>query len=580
MAEEFAAKPRIEVDGAELAPELDARLELTIVDDSLFLPDMFVLRFRNDGNVVFEQNVFTIGSQVAVIAAPLGEAATEPLIRGEVTSIETELGSRGNHAVIRGYDHSHRLHRGRKTTTFHDVTDSDVVRTVTQTAGIGLGRIDETATPHEHVSQANVTDWDFLRARAREVGFEVLVADGKLDFKRPTRAAAAPQAGDLASAEARQLVLGANLESFHARLTSAEQVKEVEVRGWDDQRKEAVVAHADAQTTSAQLDVTPAELASKFGNPTFVSVDRPFSTQAEVDGAAKALAEEIASVFAEVVEGVAKGDPKLKAGTAVSIGLTGPFDGRYTITASRHVFDERGYKTHFVVSGRQERSLLGLTSLGATNGAGQTAGRVGGVVIGQVTDVRDPEQQGRVRLRFPWLSDTFVTDFCRVVHAGAGKERGFLILPEVDDEVLVAFEHGDIRRPFVLGGLYNGVDQPKGREKVVDESGAVDFRFFVSRQGHAIVFADDDRNSGINLGTAGEKELVSLNAVNHRVRITSGGEIVIEGGAVTISGSTISILGGSSIELKAPQISIQGESQVSVNGGALATVEAALVRIN
>ena len=65
-----------------------------------------------------------------------------------------------------------------------------------------------------------------------------------------------------------------------------------------------------------------------------------------------------------------------------------------------------------------------------------------------------------MRLRFPWLDDTYVSGWARTVQAGAGKDRGALVLPEVGDEVLVVFEQGDFRRPYVLGGLYNGMDQP------------------------------------------------------------------------------------------------------------------------
>ena len=81
-------------------------------------------------------------------------------------------------------------------------------------------------------------------------------------------------------------------------------------------------------------------------------------------------------------------------------------------------------------------------------------------MIAQVSDANDPMQQGRVKLTFPWLSETYVSDWARTVQPGAGKDRGAMVLPEVGDEVLVLFEQGDIRRPYVLGGLYNGVDTP------------------------------------------------------------------------------------------------------------------------
>jgi phage protein D len=573
MADDYAAKPQVELEGSLLPHEIDLRLEQTVVDDHLFLPDMFMLRFRDPEQNVLSRAGFKIGSRVTILAAPLGYEARDQLIMGEVTALEAEFDATGSHAVVRGYDHSHRLHRGRKTRSWQQATDSDVARQVARQAQLELGRIDQTPIVHEHIAQANLTDWEFLHARAREVGYEVAVVDGKLDFRKPADADQAPGAGDLTSTGPRQLILGKTLDSFRPRLSSAEQVKEVEVRGWDPGVKKAVVGHAPAGTMSAALELAPAELAAPFGDPTYVSVERPFSTQAEVDAAAAALAEQIGGASAEA-EAVAHGNPELHAGAPVSIGLAGhPFEGRYTISGSRHVFGPDGYKTHFVVSGRQERSLLGLASLGATNAGAAGSPPIYGVVVGQVTDVRDPLDQGRVRLTFPWLSDSYTSDWARVVQAGAGHERGFVIVPEVDDEVLVAFQHGDVEYPHVIGGLHNGVDRPKSLGTLVDSgTGAVDFRWFASRLGHHISFDDCVDGGGILLRTGDENEAIALNAAKQRIRITSSGEIVIEGeGDITIrSSGSLSLGASSSLELKAPQVSVTADAQLTLRGGMVA----------
>jgi phage protein D/phage baseplate assembly protein gpV len=587
MPEEFSAKPRIEVDGSPLAAEFDIGLERVVVDDHLFLPDMFVLRFRDADRNVLTNARFKIGSIVKVLAGPVGNEAREPLITGEVTALEAEFDSTGSHAIVRGYDHSHRLHRGRRTESYRDVTDSDIVRKVAARAGLTAGTIEATTIKHPHVAQANLSDWDFLKARAREIGYELTVVGGKLDFRTPSPARDAPTPGDLASSDRLQLILGKNLESFRPRLTSAEQVKEVQVRGWDPKRKQKLVSSAAAATTSAALKSavqpsTPAALAQVFGGPTFVCVDRAHTTQSEVDAGAKALSEQIAGAFAEA-EGTAKGDPRLKAGTAVSIGLAGdPFDGRYMLSATRHVFDLDGYKTTFVVSGRQERSLLGLATLGATNGSGSVTGPpIFGLVIAQVTAVNDPEKLGRVKLRFPWLSDTYESDWARVLQIGAGPKRGAMILPEVDDEVLVGFEQGDIRWPYVLGGLYNGVDKPKDDPKLIDSgTGKVDRRWFMSRKGHTLRF-DDASSGGIVIETGDGKQVLSLDAGSPRIHISSSGDIVIEGGAkVTITAdSDLSIEAKNSLALKAPRVSVAGESEVAVKSSAAVSVEGATVNV-
>ena len=189
-----------------------------------------------------------------------------------------------------------------------------------------------------------------------------------------------------------------------------------------------------------------------FGSPVYVAVDRPLSSQGAVDAAAASIAEQIGSAFAEA-DGVARGNPKLKAGTPVSVSVVAEdFAGGYTLTHTRHVFDHEGYRTEFVVSGRQERSILGLT--GASAGTGSAGGPPStGSSSAIVTNNDDPDKLGRVKLKFPWLADTYESDWARLVQLGAGPNSGAVFLPEVNDEVLVAFEFGDIRRPYVLGGV-------------------------------------------------------------------------------------------------------------------------------
>ena len=232
---------------------------------------------------------------------------------------------------------------------------------------------------------------------------------------------------------------------FRSVVTSAEQVKEVQARGWDLAQKRPFVATAPAKTTSAELPtVTPVDLAAKFGSPVYVATDVAYRTQAEVDGAAKSLAAEIAGAFAEF-EGVARGNPKLRAGTAITVNNVGvPFDGKYIITSSHHRFDPvTGYTTAISVTGRQERSLYGLTSGGGATGRAGTS-----IVVGVVSDANDPQGQARVKLTFPWLSDSYVSDWARTVQPGAGKDRGAMVLPEVGDEVLVAFEQATSGGPM------------------------------------------------------------------------------------------------------------------------------------
>jgi uncharacterized protein involved in type VI secretion and phage assembly len=107
-------------------------------------------------------------------------------------------------------------------------------------------------------------------------------------------------------------------------------------------------------------------------------------------------------------------------------------------------------------------------------------------VIGIVTDNKDPQKLGRVKVKIPVLSDTDTTFWAPIIMSGAGKNRGWFFIPEVDDEVLILFEHGDIHRPLVVGSLWNGKDKPPDKNP-----GGNPRRVVKSRQGSKITFDDD-----------------------------------------------------------------------------------------
>ncbi len=221
--------------------------------------------------------------------------------------------------------------------------------------------------------------------------------------------------------------------------------------------------------------------------------------------------------------------------------------------------------------------------------------------------MRDPDNLCRVKVKFPTMSDSYESDWARTVQAGAGASRGAVNLPEVNDEVLVAFERGDLRRPYIVGGLYNGVDTPNVGEGLVDQAnGAVKRRGFLSRSGHGLVFLDGDGDGGVALLTGDRKLRVSLNESTKTVKITGPGDVVVNaGGKVTVtaqgdlelSGASVSIKarsgvkvdgggggvdlqGSGAAKLKGVTATVEGDSQAELKGGALASVSAAMVKIN
>jgi uncharacterized protein involved in type VI secretion and phage assembly len=586
-------KPRIEIADSPIDPAIDLLIEQIVVDDSRTLPDMFTLRFRDPDHTVLEKSGLKIGTKVRIFGGRVGGAATILLIYGEVTALEAEIDETGTHVIVRGYDVSHRLQRGVHTQTFVDTSEGEIVRRVAEAAGLELGEIEDPPTTQPFVSQANQTDYDFLRSRAREVGYDLAVRGNKLYFQPPTDSSTAPAVGTLQTADSLTLTFGANLTSFSPRITAAEQVAEVEVRGWDPDQQQVVMATADASTTSVDVangDLSPASVANLFAPQSKLVVgDRPLRNDSDVQHVANAVAEQVGSVFAEA-EGIAFGDPLLRAGTAVSIaGVGHPFDGKYTITASRHVIGAGGYRTYFTVSGRQERSLLGLASIGETSGEPSAGGApIYGVVIATVTGTDDPQNQGRVKLRFPWLSDEYQSDWARLVGAGAGQDRGIAFIPELDDEVLVAFERGDVRSPFVLGGLWSGMFAPPQADHLRN-GGSIEQRVIQSRLGHHITLSDVDGKDGIAMlskdGSYGVsvkvgEDTVELKTPGCTVEMKVDGSVTVKGRTIEISGTSISIKADGQLQLKAPTISISADGALTVSSNGPAAIKGMPLALN
>jgi phage protein D len=618
--ETFANTLSVEAGGGPLPDDVAQLLVSGYVDASVQLPDLFVLRFRDPNRLVLRKTGITIGTPVKVFARAGDDTDRQLLVSGEVTAVEVDLDSTGTFTVVRGLDHAHRFFRSRRVAGYRQMTASDVAVQVARRAGLPVGQVDATTTVYQHLAQPGVTDWEFLHRLADLAGAEVAVTDGKFTFRVPAKAAGAPSPATRPEASPYVLEFGRNLLRCHAAVTAADQVQQVEVRGWDVQAKAAVVARAPADRGDRlALGLTPGQAAQPFGQAVFLATEVPHGTQAAADQAAKALAADLAASLAEV-DAVAMGIPRLRAGSPVALANVGPpFEGKYTVTASRHVFDpDIGYQTWLTVGARSDRSLYGLASGGGpAGGSGRGNDRIGGVVNATVTDTRDPEELGRVKLAFPWLSDDYVSDWARTAGHG-GKGGGGVFGPEVGDEVLVGFEQGRVDHPYVLGGLYNGRDKPSPHDVPLTDStsGAVNRRSLVSRSGNRMELLDAAGGpQGVRLSTGDGKLTVHLDRqatkivvhsdgsveidAKEQVTVTAGkgvsvdagtGKLELTGDSVKVTARTgVEVDGGSGalklqtsgqVDVKGTTVGVSGSTSTEIKGGATCSISAGLVKIN
>ncbi|MFJ8743697.1 VgrG-related protein [Embleya sp. NPDC127516] len=582
----FAADPIVEAPG-ELPAAWVAQLVACEVDESVGLPDTALLSYRDPDHQLLSATGIGIGTPVKISVETARDRTRERLFTGEVTAIELDSDTTGSFTVIRASSKAHRLQRGRKVVAFRNMRTADIVRKVAAGAGLACGRIEAAPIMHKQLTQANVSDWEFLRHLAAESGAQVGVDDkGLLQFVKPRAASTAPPPSTPAGRSPVVLEYGRNLLALRAVLTGADGAADVEVRGWNVTTKTPLVAKSPSVTsTTVAPGMSPRVVGRVFGTATRTTIaDTPYRTQAETRAVASATAATVSSGFGEV-EAVAEGNPKLRAGEPVTLGNVGPaFSGRYTATAAHHVLEpHRGYRTTVVVSPVSDRSLAGL----ATGANAPSRGpRMPGLAIGIVTDVREEgnAQRGWVRLKFPWLDDTYVTDWVRSVQWG-GRGGGGVFAPEVNDEVLVGFEQGLLDCPYVLGGLYNGVDKPSPHDvPLIDRtSGKVNRRSLVSRSGHRLELLDTARGqSGVRLASGNKRLEVRLNERANTIELTvyapTGRRPAT---SVTLSPTGITLDAGTGdVTINGRSVDINGKTGVTIDGGLLGVLKARLIRIN
>ncbi|MGB3714975.1 MAG: VgrG-related protein [Candidatus Promineifilaceae bacterium] len=579
----------IEVNGSALDNEIYSQVQDVMVDQHAHLPDMFTITIHDEMDqrtrkfAITDGDTFKLGQKIKIkaeqyddVVRPSGQKLT--LFEGEVTALEPHFNSAMiAELTVRGYDKSHRGYRETKSKAYINSKDTDLAQAVADASGLSA-QADSTSTVHKHIFQNNQSDLAFLQQRAWRLGFECYVEDGKLFFREPK-----------VDSEVCEIEYGRDLMSFQPRMTVAEQVKELVVKGWDPVKKEAIIGKSTNGMLYAKVgDSRKGEqYASDFGASKLVIVDHPVDTQAEADAIAKARMNEISGAFIEA-EGKAYHRPEIRAGKTVKLnGLGERFSGTYLVTSATHSWSgSNGYSTAFTVSGTRSGTFFEqLTRQDPVN-------KWTGVVPAIVTNTKDPDKWGRIKLKYPWMDDAQESGWARIVSVGAGPNSGLIAVPEVDDEVLVAFEHGDFNRPYVLGGLWNGKDKPPS-----DSTGAAGgktplVRSWRSRTGHYINMFDNDDNK-VEIATAGG-HTITLDDKNKMLEIKSAGgmELTVDdksGNVKVKGGGNLVIESAGNMDLKADgnvkieaggMLDVKAGSMLNLKAGGPASLKGSMVNIN
>lgn len=524
-------------------------LEVT-VENSLHLPDMATLVLYDQKLSWVDDVRLTPGKSLQILFSTGKQKKN--VFDGEIVELEPSFDRGIQRLIIRAFNRLHRLARGLHTRSFMNVSDGDLVRKLAEEAQLSA-EVDETSTVYPYVFQENETNLAFLQKRAAALGYLLYVRGKTLYCKAPR-----------SDQTAVTLEWGQTLNEFRPRLTTVEQCTRLEARGWDPDQKQAIVGSAIAGDGIGQAKTGQSGDGGALAQRAFhmaaqlLIADRPIRTQAQATQLARAAANYQAGSFIEA-EGLCYGNPDLIAGVSISITKAGQrFSGAYFVTGAVHTYNIDGYTTSFSASGLHPSTLISMLQ------RKEGTGRISGLVIALVTDNQDPKGYGRVKVKYPWLADDQASDWARVITPGGGNNRGLEFLPEVNDEVLVGFELGDIQYPYVLGGLWNGKDTMPER---VISGGQVQKRLIRSRAGHTITLDDSEDGGGVSIEDKNGNKIM-LDSANNKLSISVRGDASIEAqgnltlqatGQMQLKGNGITIDGGAgNTDVKGLNVNIKG----------------------
>ncbi|WEF34306.1 type VI secretion system tip protein VgrG [Pseudoduganella chitinolytica] len=522
-----------------------------------------------------------------VIKAGYG-AARATLFEGIVIRHGMRIASFGQgRLVVECRDKAVALTVGRKCANFVDLKDSDIIKKLASAGGLAATVADTTAT-HKELVQYDVSDWDFLLARAEANGLVVLASGGKL-------AVAAP---DVKTAPALCVTYGKDLNEFEGDLDARHQLAAVTGVGWDPATQEIVEQRAEPPSLNAHGNLDAAALAKVIGLKAWrLQSPLPLDT----DGLkAWTAARQLKAALARV-RGRMRflGSALALPGTLMEVAGTGTrFAGQAWLSSVTHLISDGDWSTE-AEFGLAPEALAERQSLAAPLAGGLTAG-VTGLQIGVVLKLNeDPAQQHKVQVALPVTQAETAGVWARLASGYGSSGVGSFFIPEVGDEVLLGFLDSDPSHPVILGSLYSSKRAPpyaltaENNTKAIVTRSKLTIEFdeekkviTVRTPGRQSVVLSDDAKSIVLEDQTGNKVTLSPDGIAldspKDIAITAKGKITLAAtGEIGITSAADLTQSAMNIASTAKAgFSAKGASSAELSASGQTTVKGAMVMIN
>jgi len=571
------------------SPELDASgpVVLTIRSDGATIPDSYeviAVRTRAETNRIPEAVIvlndgdaasqdfpatdaahFRPGAMIE-IAARWGDKPDAMLFSGRVTAVRARLQQGRLRLEATCRDEAFKLTMARRNQVFRDVKDSDLIARLASDAGLETD-VQATSETHPLLVQARCTDWDFLLARAEAAGLAVGLVGGKLTARRP----------DAGKAAALTVTLGVDLIDCDLTLSAREQYAAFETAAWDPKTLEVVSANEQAVSAAQAGDLSARKLAATGGDAVQTTAASAAYSASALGVVAKARRDR--AELARLRGGVTfRGSERAKLGAVLEIkGLASRFAGKAVIAAVSHRIEDGDWLTEAGLG----QPAPWRTEDGVGAGSPPASGlvpAVRGLQIGLVEKVsEDKDGLERIKVRLPTLAGDESVE-ARYGAPYASKDAGLMLLPEVGDEVVVAFLDDDPAHPVVLASLHSG----KRHRPHAAQDEQNDTKLFRSRADLRLTF--DEKAKSIALSTPGaasviisdeEKSIKMTDHAGNTVTLSQRGVSIESKSDLTLSASAgVTIKAGADVKISGANVEISGDVGAKLKGGASAEVSA------
>ncbi|MCP4550273.1 MAG: hypothetical protein GY835_27755 [bacterium] len=536
-----------------------------------------------------------LGSNITLNIKPRGGVVAESRALefiGVITDVQLENSIDGLNMVrIHAASPTIAMDGAVKNAHYHEKSASDIVSGLVGNYPITVGTIESTGGKYKFASQYRESDFDYVMRLATGSGMFAWYS-GR-DFNM------APATGgntvDLKWREdlgALKVGLGTAPTEFKSDVYNYEQ-KKIYKQDSQSIAQEAVLSDISKNSPDASKRI--------FGVSGFSAAPKVVEDAQSLD---KVLKNERRKAMGGMIRCNGQSIvPEVAVGSCVQVNGMDKLDGQYWVIGVRHLFDESGkYHNTFIctpldiaypgrVVAKREFGADGTQSDSAQSGDANSIETVlatkkakPGMHVARVVDLDDPEALGRIKVSYPWL-DSEQTAWVRMMVPHAGADRGWYMLPELEDEVLIGYEHGDTNYPVVLGCLYNKENAPL-QEAVSSDN---NIKMFQTRSGNKIVFNDEEGAEQITISQKDGENQIVLDMSGPSISITSKGDISLKGvnlnvdmdGGITLKAAGDVSIEGVNIKNKADaNITSEASANHDIKGNAQVNVQGGIINLN